>query len=70
MFTDVEVKCIECGRSIILRVPTKGFLQWRQGKKIQDALPMIEEGKHELLMSRICEDCWDELYPDEEMALI
>jgi hypothetical protein len=37
---------------------------WKLGEMIQDAMPYLSSAERELLISRTCDDCWKELYPD------
>lgn len=37
---------------------------WRRGELIQNALPHLPAGDREVLISGMCGDCMDEMFPD------
>ena len=56
-----HVECKSCHRTYALRMPVDAYAQWMCGAAIQNALPMLSPGERELLISGICEDCFDAL---------
>lgn len=63
--TDVKIQCIRCKQAFLVKVPTQGFQQWKGGKLIQDALPLLTADERELLISRTCSECFEELFNDK-----
>lgn len=60
----VEVKrvCPLCGAMNVLNVPKEGYAAWLNGIGIQHALSELSPGERELLMSGICEPCFDRMF--------
>lgn len=59
----VKVTCKMCHDILSIKVPIEGYLAWQSGTKhIQDAMPQVPEGDRELLMSGICESCFDRMF--------
>jgi hypothetical protein len=40
--------------------------RWEGGELIQDAMPYLSAGERELLISGICETCFDKIFGSEE----
>ena len=59
---NVEVRCPMCGKQYIITVPHEGFIAWRNGGKIQDCLPTLSNAEREVVITCICEACWDRMY--------
>jgi hypothetical protein len=47
-------------------VETADFEAWKGGKPIQDAFPYLAPSLREILMTGICGECFDKLFPPEE----
>lgn len=58
--------CPYCGTISKVSVPESGYKQWMSGTRIQDALPMLTADEREILMSRVCPKCWDEVFGEVE----
>ena len=54
--------CMVCGRSGRIEVPVEGFEAWRRGMLIQDALPGLDQGQRELLMTGTHDHCWQVMW--------
>lgn len=61
----VDLTCRCCGRHVVLGITPSDFWDWKQGKFIQDAMPYLNAGEREMLMSRTCNECFDEMFGDE-----
>lgn len=61
----VDRKCMRCGEIKSISVPDAGFQEWQAGELIQVAMPDVSAGDRQLLMSGICGECYDEMFPDE-----
>jgi hypothetical protein len=59
-------QCSECGINRQIEVPDDGYIQWQRGELIQNALPSVNIGDRELLISGICGSCFDEMFPEED----
>ena len=58
--------CYECGTVQTITAPVANFLAWENGEFIQDALPMLTAGEREMPLSQTCDDCWTEMYGENE----
>lgn len=57
--------CYSCGEEHIIEVKRKDFNDWNNGKLIQDAFPYQSPGVRELLISGMCEKCFNKMFsPD------
>ena len=63
----VEVTCRVCGKTHKINVDQVGFKKFEEGTmSIQDALPGLTPGQREMLLSQICEECFDKMFGDED----
>ena len=63
----VNKVCIMCGEFHGVAVDYDGYRKWKAGEGlIQDLLKENTDGERELLISGICEHCFDELFTLEE----
>lgn len=62
-----ELTCQCCRKKVVVKVPLEGYLRWRNGlQHIQDAMPQVSEGDREMLVSGICESCFDGIFKEDE----
>ena len=64
--TIVATDCRLCGAVSDIPVEIQGFIAWRTGELIQDALPDLTPAERELLISNTCDECWKQMFPDED----
>ena len=62
----VAVPCRMCQETTDLKVNFQGFVNWKSGELIQEALPELSCDERELLISGTCGTCFDELFPSED----
>lgn len=63
----LSVKCCQCGTIHKVRVNLDDLEEWRNGDKLaQEAFPYLSAEKRELLISRICPDCWNNIFGQED----
>lgn len=62
---EIGIVCTGCDKFIKLVVPKAGYDAWKGGRFIQDVLPTLTPGERELLVSGICGDCFNAMFPDE-----
>ena len=61
----VEVTCGVCGKTYKIDVDPVGFKKFEEGTMpIQYALPGLTPGQREMLLSQICEECFDKMLGD------
>lgn len=58
----LEAKCDRCAENHQLRVNEQDYIDWQNGKHIQDAMPYIPAEAREVLISGICGECFDDLF--------
>ena len=56
--------CIECKQAIVVKIPAKELYVYRQGAKIQSAMPSVSANDREFLMTGICGTCFDKIFAD------
>ena len=62
-YTQCARRCISCNQAYYLNVRTLGLNLWQnKAAFIQDALPELDAGDRELLMSSMCEPCFDKMF--------
>ena len=60
-----SVRCDHCEKVHTFGYSAQGFALWKNGELIQNALPELSAEERELLISRTCGDCWDEMFPED-----
>jgi len=56
-------KCVFCKKEKTVTVPLDDYLKWDNGNgmHIQDAMPDVDKGTREFILSSICGPCFDEI---------
>jgi len=62
----VRVGCRMCGETKDLEVVPQDWVDWQDGKLVQDALPYIDYRDRELLISGTCRKCWSDMFEWKE----
>ena len=60
----ITVQCRECKKNFVISVVKNDYEDWRQGLLIQKAFPYLSAEIRELLISKICPECWDKMFKD------
>lgn len=61
----ISVPCRRCGKTHHIRVDIDDLQAWQSGEKlVQDAFPYLSAEDRELLLTRFCPKCWDEMFGD------
>jgi hypothetical protein len=58
----LDVKCKRCKRAQELEVNVNDLRDWQSGKLIQNAMPYLTANEREMLISGLCEKCYDKLF--------
>jgi hypothetical protein len=58
--------CMECKKTIKIRIPKEALYKYNQGAHIQNAIPMLNDGEREFLMSGYCSECFDIIAKEDE----
>ena len=59
-----EVTCPACGKKQYLHLPATGLIAYIAGVPIQRAFPDFSPQAREMVLTGICEDCWNELFKE------
>lgn len=60
-----DIQCKNCKETFNLVLDCHGYNEWKHNKKhIQQAMPELNEGTRELLVSQTCGPCFDKLFGD------
>ena len=63
----IEIQCQLCRRIFTVLTNRDDVLSWLSGSGyIQDLMPYLSAIEREMLISGTCDDCWKELFGDEE----
>lgn len=62
----LTITCMLCTSRNHIQVDPIGFRAWQNGVLIQRALPDSSEEDRELLISKLCSECFNSLQMDEE----
>lgn len=62
----VPTTCPHCKGKSLITVPFDGYLRWKRGELIQDALPNLSIEDREKLITGYDQQCWDALFKPEE----
>lgn len=62
----IAIQCHRCGSIIELKIREEDFNRWNSGERIQDCFPYLDAGQRELLISKVCDDCFNEMFAEEE----
>lgn len=62
----ITVCCVICKKLHPIIVDKIGYINWRCGELIQNALPNNTLIERELLISNTCSKCFDEMFKEKE----
>ena len=64
--TIVAVDCVRCKERQHITTKTEDLDSWENGELIQNAMPYLSAGEREILISGVCEACFDNMFGGEE----
>lgn len=63
----VSIPCRQCGVVHKVRVGLDDLEAWQSGENlVQEAFPYLSAEQRELLLTRICSDCWNNMFGQPE----
>lgn len=62
----IQKTCPNCGKLQVIEVEDSQYNDWMAGKNIQIAFPNLTPDQREILMSGICPECWEKIFPEED----
>lgn len=61
--TALTIPCVCCSREYIVFVNAEDVEAWLSGSGLtQDVMGYLSENDREMLISRICPECWDKVF--------
>lgn len=65
-YTALDIECPFCKRIYRVVVSNKELRNYDEGALVQDAFPHLSPSDREMLISGICDTCWDEMLKDAD----
>lgn len=62
----IITSCPFCGEINEIAVSEDDYWDWQDGALVQDAFPYLTVDEREMLISGICPDCWNDMFPEDE----
>lgn len=59
-------ECHYCNYNYDVSFNLEDYGEWKSGKLIQEALPYLSDGERELMISSTCDNCWSELFGEDD----
>lgn len=66
MMMNLEARCPFCGKVSVVTVNEKDYEAWQSGALVQNAFPYLSANDREILVSGICEECWEGMFSTED----
>ena len=61
----IQEICAKCDAEVLISVEYDDYEAWRNGELIQNAMPYLTADQREILISSICGDCFDLMFPED-----
>jgi hypothetical protein len=61
----IQEICAKCDTEVLISVEYDDYEAWRNGELIQNAMPYLTAEQREILISSICGDCFDLMFPED-----
>jgi hypothetical protein len=61
-----QVICSHCGIVYDLLINPEDLILWQAGTLIQECMDYLTAAERELLISQTCDNCWKNLFGEEE----
>tara|TARA_A200000159_G_scaffold113663_1_gene106777 strand:- start:362 stop:571 length:210 start_codon:yes stop_codon:yes gene_type:complete len=62
----LELECKYCDYTDKVYVDEPDYIDWHNGKPIQDCFPHLTAGERELMISNTCDTCWKKFFPEDD----
>ena len=63
------VQCRICNNEYDIPATESQIEEWESGAFIQDAMPDLPAWQRELLISATCDNCWKEMFGDDDATV-
>ena len=60
------IACQWCKVHHALRIARDDLARWKDGEFIQVAMPYLDASERELVLTRTCPTCWDDMFQGDE----
>ncbi len=64
MDTTITITCSRCRKEYNVSFNVDDYDKWQSGAMIQEAFPYLTPGDRELMKTRICDDCFKNIFKD------
>ena len=61
----VNTQCRSCGECQKISFNANDWQRWQEGEFIQEAMPYLSAAEREMMISEICETCFDAMFPED-----
>lgn len=58
----IQTVCPQCGYHHYVTVDKEDYKKYIEGEHVQNAFPYLSASDRELLVTGICENCWNEMF--------
>ena len=67
-YITLNIPCSECGKFVTIKVKTVDYLEWNSPSRrhVQDVFPYLTAGEREMFITRICDECFKEIFKEEQ----
>ena len=65
MMITLYTNCPFCGKRQYVTVEQKDYDRYVKGEHAQKAFPYLTPAEREIIISGICEECWDKMFKRE-----
>jgi DNA-directed RNA polymerase subunit RPC12/RpoP len=62
----IEGPCYSCSKPIAVTVKVADYKRFEGGEFAQDCFSYLSADQREFLISGICGECWDKMFPKED----
>lgn len=63
-FKILSNNCPFCGKYQEVEVKLEDYYKWIEGELAQKAFPYLTPAEREIIISGICEECWDKMFKE------
>ena len=62
MKININTTCPICGKSTTVEVEYDDYCKYESGELIQKCFPYLSAAEREMLISGICDNCWNKMF--------
>lgn len=63
---DIPAECPVCKTKSLIRVAKTDYERYKGGTLIQNAFPYLTPDEREAIMTGICPECWNKMFPVDD----